>query len=137
MPGPKPCNDCASLVLRVTNWSARHAASPRGYDVGSLLRGHRRLDRLGIVHQNPEGRAVLLRCGSCGTFWVLHEWTQINDVNIEQADDAVMRRFERSMQQRSSIPPEWVERLVAIRAFTSAADLATAHPPPHKITSAG
>lgn len=41
------------------------------------------------------------------------------------------------MPQEPTIPREWVERLNAFKAFSSAADLAKAHPPPHKSASGG
>ena len=41
------------------------------------------------------------------------------------------------MPQKSSLPSEWVERLTAFKAFSSAAELEKLHPPPHKMASGG
>jgi hypothetical protein len=39
------------------------------------------------------------------------------------------------MPQQPSVPQEWVERLNAFQAFTSAAELEKSHPPPHRIAA--
>ncbi len=36
------------------------------------------------------------------------------------------------MPQRKTIPTEWVERLEALKAFKSATELSTVHPPQHE-----
>ena len=41
------------------------------------------------------------------------------------------------MPQKSSVPSEWVERLIAFKAFASADELSTAHPPAHKMSTGG
>jgi hypothetical protein len=41
------------------------------------------------------------------------------------------------MWRKQSIPSEWVDRLVAFKAFASAEELARTHPPAHKLSSDG
>jgi hypothetical protein len=41
------------------------------------------------------------------------------------------------VNQKQSIPSEWVKRLIAFKAYASADELAKSHPPPHKMKSDG
>jgi len=37
------------------------------------------------------------------------------------------------MAQKSAVPQDWVDRLAALKRFSSAAELAEAYPPTHKV----
>jgi hypothetical protein len=57
------------------------------------LEPHRAIECLARFNQSPEGESLLHRCGICGSYWTIHVWAAINDVNIERADDAVIQRW--------------------------------------------
>ena len=86
------CQACLDLPQRVDAWKADHFhdRSAMGIAAAKVVpTSHKGLKQTGGGWNSPEGGTFLYRCTTCGTRWVAHVWTYVNDITVEErAPDA-------------------------------------------------